>query len=396
MNANQKFEQIWGFRRNADSSSDESKSNCDVGKGQEKLNLIPSLVSPENDRVSETDNRHVQVEKKPKRTRNAPKKEKKNKKEVKSKPKKDSCASSNIKKRGNNIRNKKEVKNKFISQMAVFDDFRIFTESILDDLRVARETMFAKMRKEMDQLVNSKPRSRSKKQKGSGSNATKKPNQKPRARKPTKVKQKTELPASKGLHHPQEHIKNEKPKDPSSKNPILIDSCPKKPIFTNAPNQIITSSHLTLPLVSSNDKKNPILIDPCAKKPIFTNVPDQIVTSSYLTLPLVLSNDTSLKLERGNYPGLQGEERFRSYGHNNAESSCIGNGYPIGLNHHQRFDNSNNFGIPNRGVQEFSHDGSLLGTRVINGGGLRYSAGLSGHNIPNHLASSGFRGLYPN
>ncbi|KAK1430608.1 hypothetical protein QVD17_13470 [Tagetes erecta] len=387
MNANQKFEQIWGFRRNVDSSSEESKSKSVVGKGQEKLSLVPSLVSPENDHVSETENRQVQDEKKPKRTRNVPKKENKNKKEVKSKPKKDSCASSDIKKGGNNIRKKKS---KFISQMTVSDDFRIFTESILDDLRVARESMFAKMRKEMDQLVSSKPRSRSKNQKGSGSNVARKPNPKPRARKPTKAKPKTELPDSKGLDHPQEHIKKENPKDTSSKNPILIDPCPKKPIFTNAPNQPITSSYLTLPLVSSSDKKNPVLIDPCAKKPIFTNAPDQIVTSSYLTLPVVLSNDTSLKLERGNYS--QGEERFRSYVHNNAEPSCVGNGYPVGLNHHQRFDNSSSFGIPSRAVQEFAHEGSLLGTRVVNGGGLRYNAGLSGHSIPNHLGSSGFRG----
>lgn len=391
MNANQKFEQIWGFRRNVDSSSEESKSNSVVGKDQEKLSIVPSLVSPENERVSETENQHVQVEKKPKRTRNAPKKEKKNKKEVKSKPKKDSCASSNIKKGKNNTRKKKS---KFISQMTVSDDFRIFTESILDDLRVARESMFAKMRKEMDQLVNLKPRSRTKKQKVSGSNATKKTNPKPRARKPTKAKQKTELSASKGLDHPQEHVKNENPKDTPSKNPILVDPCPKKPTFTNTPNQPITSSYLTLPLVSSNDKKNPTLVDPCAKKPIFTNAPDQIVTSSYLTLPVVLSNDTSLKLERGNYS--QGEERFRSYGHNNSEPSCVGNGYPVGFNHHQRFDNSNNFGIPNRAVQEFAHDGSLLGARMVNGGGLRYNAGLSGHSIPNHIASSGFRSLYPN
>ncbi|KAL8263834.1 hypothetical protein R6Q59_021964 [Mikania micrantha] len=393
MNTNQKLEQIWGFRRNIESSSDESKSNSDVEKCHEKLSLVPPLASPENDRVSEADNRHDQAEKKPKRTRNAPKKERKNKKEVKSKLRKDSCASSNIKKRENNIRKKKS---KFISQTTVSDDFKIFTESILDDLRVARETMFAKMRKEMDQLVNTKPHSRSKMRKGSGTNATKKPNQKPRARKPTKMKQKTELPASKCLDRPQEHVNNENPKDPSFKNPILIDSCAKKPIFTNLPNQPVTSSYLTLPLISSNDKKIPILTDSCAKKPIFTNAPDQIVTSSYLTLPLVLSNDTSLKLERGNYSGLQGEERFRGYGPNNAESSCVGNVYPVGLNHHQRFDNSNNFGIPNRGVQELSHDGGLFGTRVINGGSLRYNAGLSGHNIPNHIASTGFRSLYPN
>lgn len=355
MNENQKFEQIWGFRRNIDSSSDDSKSNSNVGKSQEKLKSIPDLVSPEINCASNTDDRHVQVEKKPKRTRNTPKTEKKNKREVKSKPKKEPCASSNIKKKGNNSRKKKS---KFISQMSVFDDFRIFTESILDDLRVARETMFVKMRKEMDQLMKSKPSSSSKKQKGSKGSPVKKPNQKPRAKKPTKPKQKTELPASKGLDPPQEHVNNKNSNDPSSKNPILSDSC--------------------------------------AKKPIFTNGPDQIVTSSYLTLPLVLSNDPSSKLDRGNYSGLQGEERFRSYGHNTSESSCVGNGYPVGVNHHQRFDNSNNFGIPSRVVQGYSHDGSLLGTRMVNGGGIRYPAGLSGHTIPNHLASSGFRSLYPN
>lgn len=367
MNENQKFEQIWGFRRNIDSSSDDSKSNSDVGNAQKKLRLVPSLVLPETDRVSETnDQRHVQVEKKAKRVRNGPKKEKKNKREVKSKSKKDSSVSSNVKKGENGGRMKK--KSKLISQMTVSDDFRIFTESILDDLRVARETMFAKMRKEMDQLVKSKkPPSRSIKKKGNvnGSNQAKKPNPKPRSRKTKTAQEKpknTELAASKGLDCTQEPVKNENAKESSAKNPIFIDSPAKKPIFTNTPdqNQIVTSSYLTLPLVLSNSR----------------------------------SNDASLKLERGNYSGLQ-EERFRSFAHN--ESSCVGNGYPVGLNHHQRFDNSNGFGIPNRIVQGFSHDGSnLLGTRIMNGG-IRYSAGLAaGHTLPNHLASNGYRSLYPN
>ncbi|KAI3691792.1 hypothetical protein L6452_31594 [Arctium lappa] len=401
MNENQKFEQIWGFRRNIDTSSDDSKSNSDVGNAREKLRLVPSLVFPETDRVSETnDQGHVQVEKKTKRVRNGPKnglkngpkKEKKNKREVKTKSKKDSSVSSNVKKGNNGGRMKK--KSKLISQMTVSDDFRIFTESILDDLRVARETMFAKMRKEMNQLVKSKKTpSRSIKQKGNGngSNQAKKPNPKPRSRKTKTVQEKpknTELAASKGLDCNQEPVKNENAKEPSAKNPILVY---KNPVLIDK-NPVLID-------------KNPIFIDSPAKKPIFTNIPDQnqIVTSSYLTLPLVLSNsrsnDTSLKLERGNYSGLQ-EERFRSFAHN--ESSCVGNGYPVGLNHHhhhhhQRFDNTTGFGIPNRVVQGFSHDGSnLLGTRIMNGG-IRYGAGLAaGHTLPNHLASNGYRSLYPN
>lgn len=343
MNENQKFEQIWGFRTNIDSSSDDSKSNSDVGHTQEKL----LLVSPETDRVSES----VQLEKKPKRICNTPKKEKKSKREVKTKSKKDSCASSNIKKGGNSSRKKKS---KFLSQMTVSDDFKIFTESILDDLKVARETMFAKMRKEMDQILKSKPSSRSRKKKENGNNQTKKPNQ---IQKTHSRKRKTTQEKPKQVQErPQEPVKNEETKEPVSKNPILIDSCAKKPIFTNTQDRIVASS------------------------------------SSYLTLPLVLSNsrsnDTSLKLERGNYSGIQGEERFHGF-------ESMGNGYLNGLNHHQRFDNLNSFGIPNRVAQGFSHDGNLLGTRMMNGG-IRYTAGLTGHTIPNHLASNGLRSLYPN
>lgn len=353
MNENQKFEQIWGFRRNIDSSSDDSKSNSDVGPAQEKLGLVPNLVSPEPDRVSET----VQLEKKPKRARNTPKKEKK-KREVKTKSKKDSCVSSNIKKGGNSNRKKKS---KFLSQMTVSDEFKIFTESILDDLKVARETMFEKMRKEMDQIMKSKPSLRSRKKKESGNNQIKNQNQNQnpvsRKRKTTQAKPK------KGLEQPQEQVDNEEIKEPISKNPILIDSSAKKPIFSNTQDQIVATS------------------------------------SSYLTLPMVLSNtrsnDTTLKLERGNYSGLQGEERIQNFGHNNNESLCVGNGYPIGLNHHRRFDNLNSFGIPNRVTQGFSHEGNLLGTRMVNGG-IRYNAGLAGHTIPNHLASNGLRSLYPN
>ncbi|KAL4565516.1 hypothetical protein LXL04_029614 [Taraxacum kok-saghyz] len=349
MDENQNFEQIWGFRKNVDSSSDDSKSNSNTNHTQEKLDLVPNLVSPEIDRVSET----VQLEKKPKRARNTPKKEKKTKKEVKSKSKKDSCASSNIKKKGNNTRTKKS---KFLSQMTVSDDFRIFTESILDDLRIARETMFEKMRKEMDEIMKSKPSSRSRKKTGNANNQTKNQNQnqnqnqKPRSRKRKTAQEKTK----KDLDHPQEHVNNEETKEPISKNPILIDSCGKKPIFTNTQDHIITSSYLTLPLVLPNPR----------------------------------SNETNLKLERGNYSGLQVEERFHSFGNNNNESSCVGNGYPIGLNNYQRFNSLNSFGIPNRVSQGFSDDGNLLGTRMMNGG-MRYAAGLGGHTIPNHLTSNG-------
>ncbi|GKE37129.1 hypothetical protein Tco_1460534 [Tanacetum coccineum] len=433
MNENQKFEQIWGFRRNVDSSSDDSKSNFDAVKDQEKLGLVP-----ENDRVSETNDPKVQVAKNPKRTRkSAPKKEKNNTGEVKTK-KKDSSASSKIKKGYNNSKKKKS---KLISQMTIPDDFRIFTESILNDLRVARETMFSKMRKEMDQLVNPKP-SRSIKKKASENNPTKKPTPKPRVRKPktsqAKPKQKSELATSKGLDHPQEQVNNgnanaasakspilsnnsskspilidNSPKNPIlidvsaknpilldtfSKNPILNDAMSKTPIFTkilidNSPkNPILIDVSAKNPILLDTFSKNPILNDAMSKTPIFTNAPDQVTTSSYLTVPFVTPNsrpnNTSSTLESGNYYGLQ------TYRQNSTESSCFGNGYPVEFNHHQRMHNSNDFGIPSQ-VQGLSHD-NPLGTRMMHGGGMRYNAGLSGHAFPNNLALNGFRNLYPN
>lgn len=400
MNENQKFEQIWGFRRNVDSSSDDSKSNSDAVKDQEKLGLVP-----ENDGVSETNDSNVQVAKKPKRTRkSAPKKEKNKTGEVKTKPKKDSSASSKIKKGSNNSKKKKS---KLISQMTIPDDFRIFTESILNDLRVARETMFSKMRKEMDQLVNPKP-SRSIKKKAGENNPTKKPTPKPRVRKPkttqAKPKQKNELATSKGLDHPQEQVNNGNANDASakspilsknsSKSPILIDNSPKNPILIDVPAKtpILIDASAKNPILVDTFPKSAILNDSLSKTPIFTNAPDQVATSSYLTLPFVIPNsrpnDTSSTLERGNFYGLQ---TFRQ---NSTESSCFGNGYPVEFNHHQRLPNSNDFGVPSQ-VQGLLHD-NLLSARMMNGGGIRYNAGLSGHTYPNNLALNGFRNLYPN
>ncbi|GJT73439.1 hypothetical protein Tco_1032725 [Tanacetum coccineum] len=389
MNENQKFEQIWGFRRNVDSSSDDSKSNFDAVKDQEKLGLVP-----ENDRVSETNDPKVQVAKNPKRKRkSAPKKEKNNTGEVKTK-KKDSSASSKIKKGYNNSKKKKS---KLISQMTIPDDFRIFTESILNDLRVARETMFSKMRKEMDQLVNPKP-SRSIKKKASENNPTKKPTPKPRVRKPktsqAKPKQKSELATSKGLDHPQEQVNNGNANAASAKSPILSNNSSKSPILIdNSPkNPILIDVSAKNPILLDTFSKNPILNDAMSKTPIFTNAPDQVTTSSYLTVPFVTPNsrpnNTSSTLESGNYYGLQ------TYRQNSTESSCFGNGYPVEFNHHQRMHNSNDFGIPSQ-VQGLSHD-NPLGTRMMHGGGMRYNAGLSGHAFPNNLALNGFRNLYPN
>nr|GEW33079.1 hypothetical protein [Tanacetum cinerariifolium] len=399
MNKNQKYEQIWGFRRNVDSSSDDSKSNSDAVKDHEKLGLVP-----ENDRVSETNDPKVQVAKNPKRTcKRAPKKEKNNTGEVKTKPKKDSSASSKIKKGNNNSKKK----SKLISQMTIPDDLRIFTESILNDLRVARETMFSKMRKEMDQLVNPKP-SRSIKKKASENNPTKKPTPKPRVRKPkttqAKPKQKSELATSKGLDHSQKQVNNgnanaASAKSPilsnnSSKSPILIDNSPKNPILIDVPakNPILIDASAKNPILIDTFSKNPKLNDAMSKTPIFTNAPDQVTTSSYLTVPFVTpnsrANNTSSTLESGNYYGLQ------TYRQNSTESSCFGNGYPVEFNHHQRMHNSNDFGIPSQ-VQGLSHD-NPLGTRMIHGGGMRYNAGLSGHAFPNNPALNGFRNLYPN
>ncbi|KAL2544159.1 uncharacterized protein Fot_13392 [Forsythia ovata] len=156
MNRDEKFQQQWEFRRrvdNVDSSSDDSGSNWTGEQVHIKHKLVPSIILPENDEVSDT-----------------PKSGQKNQlntntwvdfhsvesmKKITKSSKKKNARKSKFKRHSNK---EKKVRKRDVStqEMVMLDDFKIFTDSLIEELRVARENMFTRMKGEVRKLVGSR------------------------------------------------------------------------------------------------------------------------------------------------------------------------------------------------------------------------------------------------
>ncbi|KAL2516747.1 Uncharacterized protein Adt_12994 [Abeliophyllum distichum] len=163
MNHDEKFQQIWEFRRredDIDSSSDDSKSNSSREPVHKKHKLVSDIVLPENDEVNDTSRSqrnsmlhtnsgiHSQNAEGIKNRTTTNRK----KNVVQNKTKRRSFKE---KKKGNrNIRTE---------EMVMLDDFKNFTDSLIDELKVAREKIFAQMRDELRKLISSRSYSRPKK-----------------------------------------------------------------------------------------------------------------------------------------------------------------------------------------------------------------------------------------
>ena len=161
MSEDLKFQQRWEFRRrdsDVDSSSDNSKSSSSGEPVLKKHKLVSSLISPENDETSGTP--RSQPEGKSDRSSGDQFKiGKANKMQIGS-SKRNNLDSKETKRDSFKKVNKKKSKSNACDP-ATLDDFKIFMESLLEDLKVARENLFVWMREEMHKLMPDGTNSRS-------------------------------------------------------------------------------------------------------------------------------------------------------------------------------------------------------------------------------------------
>ncbi|XP_073130607.1 uncharacterized protein [Henckelia pumila] len=167
--SDKQFQNRWDFRRredDADSSSDDSKSKSGAEAEDRKRELFSNLAVPENIEVLATprfqqDNEldhnkdvHVLSEKTAKKRVKPTKKKKKDpqlekrkkspieEKKTKRKPKKSPLKEKKTRRRNTNAQEKKMSEN-----------LKIFTNSLVQELKVARENMFAQMKEEMRKMM---------------------------------------------------------------------------------------------------------------------------------------------------------------------------------------------------------------------------------------------------
>ncbi|CAA2975221.1 Hypothetical predicted protein [Olea europaea subsp. europaea] len=158
MNPDKKFQQIWEFRSredDVDSSSDDSKSNSSHEPVHKKHKLVFDIVLPEKDEVNGT----------PRSQRNnklhATQCVEGIKKRATLKRKKNIMQN---KTRGRSVEEKKNADgNLRTEEMVMLDDFKNFTDSLIGELKVAREKMFGRMRDKMRKLMSTKSSLRPKK-----------------------------------------------------------------------------------------------------------------------------------------------------------------------------------------------------------------------------------------
>ncbi|KAK1372301.1 hypothetical protein POM88_028494 [Heracleum sosnowskyi] len=181
MSGDNNFQQIWNFRSkddDIDSSSDDSKSSS---KGEPKHDLASALFFVGNDEISDDpgpekiDQDQPGEGAPPRKSR--PKKQpitkargKKSKTERKTDTPKARVKKSKTEKkteRGSKKEVGKKKRKSSVLNPDLLDELKIFTESILQDLRVKREQMFAQMKVDMQRLVSvesntrlTKPKSR--------------------------------------------------------------------------------------------------------------------------------------------------------------------------------------------------------------------------------------------
>ena len=153
MSEDLKFQQRWEFRRrdsDVDSSSDNSKLNSSGDPVLKKHKLVSSLISPENDETSDTP-RSLPEGKSDPSSGDQFNIGKANKMHIGS-SKKNNLDSKKLKRDSFKKVNKKKSKSNAYDP-ATLDDFKFFMESLLEDLKVARENLFVQMREEMDKLM---------------------------------------------------------------------------------------------------------------------------------------------------------------------------------------------------------------------------------------------------
>ncbi|KAA8520836.1 hypothetical protein F0562_011509 [Nyssa sinensis] len=264
MSQEQKFQHRWEFRRrddDFDSSSNDSKSSSSGEPVFKKHKLVSNLILPENGETSDTPGSqqrdqfepsmggHVKFQKAYKTNIGLSKK------------------NITVKKKRGSFKDRNKKKNKCITHEPVsLDEFKIFVESILEELKVARENMFTCMREEMKKLVAVETASRP-------------------TRKEDSCVQKVAL-----LQHQNSIEMREKTQNSNGRS--LEKSVKSNGMFdSNNCYEVLDENNDQAPAtIISNEKDKGGRLRFSGKRPNYSsNPPDQVVSSSYLTLPTVLS-----------------------------------------------------------------------------------------------------------
>ncbi|GFZ01370.1 hypothetical protein Acr_14g0010050 [Actinidia rufa] len=382
MSQDQKFQQRWQFRRgddDLDSSSNGTKSSSRGEPVLKKHKLVSNLILPENDETSNT---------------------------PLSQPENQLVKNVFVKKkikRGSMKRSNRKTDKRSVHEPISLNGFKVFMKSMIEELKVARENMFTRMREEMKKLVTVELGSR------------------------TRRKEEKKIGRAKYQNNDESGVKtkncNGGSLEKSAKSDRTTDSNNCYEVLGKQVNRDQTVGPIT-----SKEKEKVEKLSSSVKKPIYaSNLSEQIVSSPYSTLPTVLSrpqaenhrldascnyiqpgateNKTALTLERaklliessnrrGYFSGIQKTEQFGSFSqmgsqnlsyfdHRN-KTSTVGSGFPVPLHHGL----GNGFNIPSQTLDSSSRENNILGLRM-NGGAIRFSGGS--HALSEHFVASNLR-----
>ncbi|KAL2543474.1 uncharacterized protein Fot_12707 [Forsythia ovata] len=376
MNHDEKFQQIWEFRRredDIDSSSDDSKSNSSREPVHKKHKLVSDIVLPENDEVSDTPRSqwnsmlhtnsgiHSQnAEGIKKRTTTYRKKN-----VVQNKTRR--CSIKEKKKGNGNLRSE---------EMVMLDDFKNFTDSLIDELKVAREKIFAQMRDEMRKLLSSRSYLRPKKK----VDCSRKNESRPKRRSESRKKSKSNV-VSDTIEFPKvvEDVNHDKVLEVTTTHEPNKGKGSGLPTTKADLDQIVSSSYLSLPTVLPNPQLrseiNDIPLNDHIQPATASNIPSSEIESGEIL------NGKSNHL---GFPGFRQEEQFGGFSHLSSktigfrglhcsQTSSIDIGFPFPLL--QGLDNSTNISSQTFSENSFM-DNSIVTTRS-NSGIMKFSGGSS-------------------
>lgn len=413
MSVDRNFQQIWGFRGrddDIDSSSDDSKSG-------EANNKLASVVLPVNDETSD-DLEHQKIDKvkpdgaqprKPRIKKGVTAKAKGKKRKTEDASEKEVGNKPRARKRKTDNAIKKEVGKKkrksSALNSALLDGLKIFTESIIQDLKVEREQMFARMKEEMQQLVSSKssrPMTKTKGRHRAGETRNKKSSKsemRPRNCSGETLERSivsSRMPDSKNCFNAlQEHGKCDLAVQTISLNTkekgqlrLLAD----QPMYSyNQSDHLASSAYLTLPSAPSEKQLEQQNTESpyrnCLKPGLagngnstglsFANGPGNVTMNAMNHCGYISGSHVEVP-----YPSFaqMGSKNTSFSDQHRAQTSNMNNVFHLPL--HQRFENS--FNIPSQ-VNDLSRDNNILGWRM-NGGNIIFSG--NGNALPDNIASN--------
>jgi hypothetical protein len=163
-----KFQQRWEIRRREneyDSSSEESKSSSSSQPVLKKLKLVSSFASDENDEAIDTERFHQKGKYVPGNGRGKAKFRKAKKMHIKRR-RNENLVDNGMERDSHEELDRKKKNTSAYDPAAALDDVKIFMESLLEELKDARENLFRWMREEMQKLVADDTASKAESRKG--------------------------------------------------------------------------------------------------------------------------------------------------------------------------------------------------------------------------------------